>query len=436
MASPDPWTAAIKRAGRAVPTGRVTQVVGLTVRAEGPRVPVGELCVIAGQADTVPAEVVGFHRHETWLMPLGPMAGLGPDAEVRALGHPLTVVGGAGVLGRLLDGIGRPRDGGPPIVGPAHAVSGQARTPLARLPVAEPLWTGVRLWDGCLTMGVGQRVGIFAGTGVGKTTLLRMLVRGASADVVVVALVGERGREVAEFWRELTPAARRRTVVVAATSDESPLLRVRAAETATALAEGFQREGFRVLLVMDSLTRAAMAQREVGTAVGEPPTARGYTPSVFAWLPRLLERAGRFRTGAITGCYTVLMDGDDLEADPVADAVRGVLDGHIVLDRKRAEGGWYPAVDLPRSLSRTMDRVVDPAHREAAARARAWVARAAEVKDLVDLGAYQPGADPATDEALQMVGRFNAWGVQGPDEVAAPEETRASLLALAGEVSA
>ncbi len=435
-AAQSPWAGAIAKSRPYAATGRVIQVAGLTVRADGPHAPIGALCEIEAAAGPVWAEVVGFHERQTWLMALGPLAGLEPGARVRVMGRGQTVPLAAAALGRLLDGIGRPRDGRPALPRTGRLLAGAPRSPLQRRTIAEPLWTGVRLLDACLTMGHGQRMGIFSGSGVGKSTLLRMLVSGVAADAVVVALVGERGREVAEWWESLSAADRRRTALVAATSDEPALLRMRAAETATALAEVLAADGQGVLLVVDSLTRVAMAAREVGIAAGEPPTARGYTPSVFALLPRLLERAGRFDRGAITGCYTVLVDGDDLEADPVADAVRSVLDGHIVLSRERAEAGYYPAVDLPKSLSRTMDQVVSAAHRAHAAKAREWTARAARAQDLVELGAYQPGSDPAIDEALAMAPRLLAWAVQAPEEVAAPQQSVADLAHLCAEVGA
>lgn len=429
------WPSRIRAAKPWVATGEVVQVVGLTIRTEGPNVPIGELCWIVGESGRlVTAEVVGFHHHETWLMPLDPVSGLRPGTMVRASGHPLTVPVGLGTLGRLLDGIGRPRDGGPPVSGVTRPVGMPARSPLDRRGIERPLWTGIRVVDAYLTLGGGQRIGIFAGSGVGKTTLLRMLVTGVRADVVVVGLIGERGREVQEFWESLGDVERTRTVVVASTSEEPPLLRVRAAETATAIAEGFQEQGLDVLLVLDSLTRVAMAQREVGTASGEPPTSRGYTPSVFTLLPRLLERAGRYQAGSITGCYTVLVDGDDLEADPVADAVRGILDGHWVLSRERAEAGLYPAIDVPKSLSRTMDKVVTSEHREASAQARYWIARAARTKDLVELGAYSRGSDPETDAALAVAPRLDAWGRQAPEQWEDPSATIAALSDLTREV--
>lgn len=431
-AAASPWAAAIGASHPYARTGRVIEVVGATVRSDGPHAPIGALCDIETEDGAVWAEVVGFHHQQAWLMALGPLTGLAPGARVRVMGRGQTVPFAPAALGRLLDGIGRPRDGRPALPRTGRLLAGRPRSPLERRAIVEPLWTGVRLLDACLTLGHGQRIGIFSGSGVGKSTLLKMLAAAVAADAVVVALVGERGREVAEFWEALSPADRGRTVLVASTSDEPALLRVRAAETATGLAEALAAEGQSVLLVVDSLTRVAMAAREVGIAAGEPPTARGYTPSVFALLPRLLERAGRFDRGAITGCYTVLVDGDDLEADPVADAVRGVLDGHVVLARERAEAGYYPAVDLPRSLSRTMDQVVGAEHRRHAARARDWTARAARARDLVELGAYQPGNDSATDEALAMAPRLLAWAVQAPGERA---DASASVAALAGLVA-
>nr|WP_035453275.1 FliI/YscN family ATPase [Alicyclobacillus herbarius] len=414
--------------------GRVAKVVGMTVESQGPYARIGDICSISSQDGTeCLAEVVGFRDERLVLMPLGELSAIAPGADVLALGRRLTVPCGSGLMGRVLDGLGYPMDGGGP-VHPAvlRPIDGGPPSPLARLPIERQVQTGVRVIDGMLPVGQGQRMGIFAGSGVGKSTLLGMIARNTSADVNVIALVGERGREVREFLEhDLGDEGRTRSVVVVATSDQPALVRLKAAFVATAIAEFFRDEGMVVNLMMDSVTRFAMAQREVGLAVGEPPTSRGYTPSVFALLPRLLERAGNSDQGSITAFYTVLVDGDDLN-DPIADAVRGILDGHIVLSRDLANAGRFPAVDVLASVSRLFSALVDPKHRQAALQVRSWLQRYKDVEDLLRIGAYQSGLDAETDMAIARMPDVRAFLEQPAEEAASLAETRMKLFELAG----
>jgi type III secretion protein N (ATPase) len=390
-------------------TGRVLGVTGLSLRFALPGVRVGDVVTVKRRGEPLACEVVGFDRGEAIGMPLGSLAGVGSDDDVEGTGGPLQVRAGAGLLGRVVDGLGRPFDRGPAIEGELVAVDRDPPPALDRRPVTRPLATGVRVIDGLLTLGEGQRVGLFAGSGVGKSTLLGAVARGAEADVVVVALVGERGREVGEFLeRSLGPEGRKKSVVVVATSDVAALERLRAAQVATAYAEHFRDAGARVLLLVDSVTRFARAQREVGLAAGEPPARRGYPPSVFAMLPRLLERTGQGTRGSVTAIYTVLVEGGDMD-EPIADEVRGILDGHIVLDRMVAARGRYPAVDVTLSLSRVMDSVVPAEHRDAARRLRALVATYEAKRDLVTLGAYAKGTDKELDDAIARMPRIEAF---------------------------
>lgn len=392
-------------------TGRVLAVTGLSLRFTLPGVRIGDVVTVRRRGEPLDCEVVGFDGGQAIAMPLGALTGVGPDDEVEATGGPLRVRAGRELLGRVVDGLGRPFDGGSAIAGDLVPVDRDPPAALERRPVTAPLATGVRVLDGLLTMGEGQRVGLFAGSGVGKSTLLGAIARGADADVVVVALVGERGREVGEFLERSLGAGERgraRSVVVVATSDVAALERLRAAQVATAYAEYFRDQGARVMLLVDSVTRFARAQREVGLAAGEPPARRGYPPSVFAMLPRLLERAGQGARGSITAIYTVLVEGGDMD-EPIADEVRGILDGHIVMDRALAARGRYPAVDVTVSLSRVMDAVVAPEHRDAARRMRALVATYEAKRDLVTLGAYAKGSDKELDEALARMPRIEAF---------------------------
>jgi type III secretion protein N (ATPase) len=375
---------------------------------------------------------VGFRGHEAVLMPLGELAGIGPDAIVTTTGKPLNVGVSPALLGRVLDGLGRPADGGGPIAGAEPwPVDRPAPDPLRRARVTRPLPLGVRAIDALLTVGEGQRLGLFAGSGVGKSTLLGQIARQTEADVNVIALVGERGREVGEFLdASLGPAGRARSVVVCATSDAPSLVRLRSAFVATAIAEWFRARGQRVLFMLDSLTRVARAQREVGLAAGEPPARQGYPPSVFAMLPRLLERTGTDDRGSITALYTVLVAGGDMD-EPIADEVRGILDGHVVLSRELASRGHWPAVDVLPSLSRLMTAVAGAPERAAAARVREWLAAYERHRDLIVLGAYERGSDPATDAALARLPALEAFLRQTTDEAAPFAETRRRLLDLA-----
>ncbi|MBI3636618.1 MAG: FliI/YscN family ATPase [Candidatus Rokubacteria bacterium] len=410
------------------PRGKVVKVLGLVIEATGPVAAVGDLArigVARGDARHVLAEIVGFRDGRLLLMPLGEMDGVAPGAEIEPLGRPLTVPTGRGLLGRVLDGLGRPIDGRGRLGG-ADTVSHRNAPPdpLTRRRVTEPLPTGVRAIDGLLTVGLGQRIGIFAGSGVGKSTLLGMIARRTTAEVNVIGLIGERGREVREFIeRDLGAEGLARSVLVIATSDAPPQIRRQAAFTATAIAEAFRDDGRRVLLMMDSLTRFATAQREVGLAIGEPPTTRGYTPSVFAILPRLLERAGTSPgTGAITGLYTILVEGDD-HNEPVADAARSILDGHIVLSRDLAERGHYPAIDVLASVSRCMPDVAAPAHATDAQALRALLAAHREVEPLLALGAYRAGSLPVTDRAIAAWPAIEGFLRQAVDDAGAFEQT-------------
>jgi type III secretion protein N (ATPase) len=425
----DALKARLERAPSVRTSGRVTAVTGLSLRFALPAVRVGDVVLVRRRGDALPCEVVGFEDGEAIGMPLGSVAGVGPDDEVESTGGPLTVRASAALLGRVLDGLGRPFDAGPPIEGELVAVDRDPPPALARRPVRKPLATGVRVLDGLLTLGEGQRLGLFAGSGVGKSTLLGAIARGTEADAVVVALVGERGREVGEFLeRSLGPEGRKKSVVVVATSDVPALERLRAAQVATAYAEYFRDQGARVALLVDSVTRFARAQREVGLAAGEPPARRGYPPSVFAMLPRLLERSGQSDRGSITAIYTVLVEGGDMD-EPIADEVRGILDGHIVLDRALAARGRYPAVDVPGSLSRVMDGIVSREHREAARRLRALVATYEAKRDLVILGAYAKGSDRELDEALVRMPRIEAFLAQDAAEKGTLDGTLAMLAA-------
>ncbi|MCU0683297.1 MAG: FliI/YscN family ATPase [Polyangiaceae bacterium] len=419
----------------AVPTvatrGRVRSVVGLSLRALLPAARIGDVVLVRRPGGPLAGEVVGFEGDEAVVMPLGELTGVGPDDEVEATGRRLSVTVSEALLGRIIDGLGRPLDGGPAVEGVEVPVDRAPPPALSRRPVSSPLATGVRVIDALLTLGEGQRVGLFAGSGVGKSTLLGAIARGTSADVVVVALVGERGREVGEFLEHaLGEEGRRRSVVVVATSDAPALERLRAAQSATAVAEHFRDEGRRVLLLVDSVTRFARAQREVGLAAGEPPARRGYPPSVFATLPRLLERAGQGAHGSITAIYTVLVEGGDLD-EPIADEVRGVLDGHVVLDRAIAARGRYPAVDVTGSLSRVMDRVVSREQREAARKVRALLSAYESKRDLIALGAYAKGSDAIVDRAIAKLPALEAFLGQAPDEESSFEAAVGKLLALA-----
>lgn len=395
--------------------GRVSQVVGLTIESTGPEVNLGAACLIRANkyAKPISAEVVGFRKNNILLMPLGNMIGIGPGSIVEALGKPLKITVSEKMLGRALTGTGEPMDGkGPLPAGEEYSVTNAPPDPLKRNRIKDPLPLGVKAIDGLLTVGKGQRIGIFAGSGVGKSTLLGMIARNTKADINVIALVGERGREVREFIeKDLGEEGLRRSVLVIATSDQPALVRLKAAEIATSIAEYFREKGKDVILLMDSLTRFAMAQREIGLATGEPPVTRGYTPSVFAVMPKLLERAGNSGNGSITGLYTVLVDGDDI-TEIITDTARGILDGHIVLNRKIANRNHYPAIDVLASVSRVMPDVTTDEHRKAANEIRKIMAVYRDAEDLINIGAYQKGASADIDNAIEKIGAINAFLTQ------------------------
>ena len=399
--------------------GRVTQVVGLTIESTGPEVNLGAACVIRANKYAAPivAEVVGFRNNNILLMPMGDMSGIGPGSIVEALGKPMRVKVSNGLLGRSLNGIGQPMDGKghlPP--GEMYNITNPPPNPLTRERINKPLPLGVKAIDGLLTVGRGQRIGIFAGSGVGKSTLMGMIARNTKADINVIALIGERGREVREFLeKDLGEEGVKRSVLVIATSDQPALVRTKAAETATSIAEFFRAQGKDVLLLMDSLTRYAMAQREIGLATGEPPVTRGYTPSVFAVMPRLLERAGNSEKGSITGIYTVLVDGDDL-TEIVTDVARGILDGHIVLNRKIANRNHYPAIDVLASVSRVMPDVTTNEHRAAANEVKKMMAVYKDAEDLINIGAYQKGSSADIDLAINKNAAINAFLTQSVND--------------------
>ncbi|MCG2798513.1 MAG: FliI/YscN family ATPase [Cellulomonas sp.] len=413
------------------PVGRVRSVVGLTIEVIGTGAAVGGLVTIGEGADAVLAEVVASGEGTVRCMPLGPVAGLRAGTPVRPCGDGLRVPVGDGLLGRVVDGLGRPMDGKGPLRDVTwRSIEGHAPHPLERSRVAEPLDLGVRVLDTLVTVGQGQRIGLFAGSGVGKSSLLSMIARGTDAEVSVIALVGERGREVREFLEDdLGPEGLARSVVVVATSDEPPLVRLRSAFVATRIAEHLRDQGRNAVLMMDSLTRVAMAQREIGLSVGEPPATRGYPPSTFSLLARLLERAGTGPTGSVTGIYTVLVDGDD-HNEPIADAARSILDGHVVLERSLAVAGHFPAVDALGSISRVANRVTTPAQRRAATRLRSVMAARQQASDLLDVGAYVTGSNPLVDTAVAHGDEINAFLRQGIDEPAPAAQSWQHLNAL------
>jgi flagellum-specific ATP synthase len=414
----DAYFDVVRNAQPAPMIGRVSRVVGLLVESKGPQARIGEVCELRRADGTpVPVEVVGFRDGRLLTVPLGDTSGICPGDRIVARGGVLSMPAGESMLGRVIDGLGEPIDGlGPLRVRDRALLKPPSLNPLARASITVPMATGVRAIDGLLTCGRGQRVGLFGGSGVGKSTLLGMMARGTEADVVVLALVGERGREVRSFIEhDLGPGGLEKSVVVVSTSDSPPLVRLRAAYGATAIAEYFRDKGLNVLLMMDSVTRFAMAQREVGLAAGEPPTAKGYPPSVFALLPGLLERAGNVRgSGSITAIYSVLVEGDDTN-EPIADAVRGILDGHIVLSRDLAGRNHYPAIDILSSISRTMPQVTDQDHRRKAAQVREWMATLRDSEDLVSVGAYVKGSNPRIDTALDRRDAVSGFLCQSSD---------------------
>ncbi len=415
--------------------GKVAKVVGLTVESIGPSAKLNDLCHIITK-DTnqvINAEVVGFKDDRVLLMPYDQTEGVGLGSRVESTGAPLKVAVGEELLGKTLDGLGNPIDGSQITTDAAYSVEAEPPDPLTRKIIDEVLPLGVRAVDGLITLGKGQRIGIFAGSGVGKSTLMGMFARNTKADINVIALIGERGREVREFIeRDLGPEGMKRSVVVVATSDKPALIRKKAAKTATAIAEYFRDQGKDVLLMMDSLTRFSMAQREIGLASGEPPVSRGYPPSVYSEMPKLLERAGCSEKGSITGLYTVLVDGDDFN-EPIADTARGILDGHIILDRKIAHRNHYPAIDILQSISRVMSSIVDSEHKKARGTLNNVLATYAEAEDLVNIGAYKPGSNKNIDYALSKIDAVNEFLMQDVYEKVEFEDTVAALEAIFDE---
>jgi flagellum-specific ATP synthase len=413
-------------------SGRVVEANGQTIEAEGPLCSVGECCeIVDGDGLRHRAEVIGFRGRHVLAMPLEATQGIRYGDALLAMGVTPQIAVGEQMEGRILNALGAPLDELPaPRVAEMWPLDGMVPHPMEREPIKEPLQTGLRVLDGMLTVGRGQRIGIFGGSGVGKSTLIGMMTRNTAADLTVVGLVGERGREVREFVEDsLGEEGRKRSVVLVSTSDQSPLLRMRAAMAATAVAEYYAARGKHVLLVLDSLTRYAMAAREIGLAAGEPPASKGYTPSVFARLAKLVERAGNFRNGSITAFYTVLMEGDD-QQDPVVDAVRSLLDGHVVLSRSMAAGGWYPPVDVLDSLSRLMPAVTTPEHRAQASTARRLLAAHARSEDLIRIGAYKAGTDDDLDRAMRAMPMLREFLEQGSKERVSMEDTVARLNAM------
>lgn len=413
--------------------GKVINVVGLTIESAGPDSKMGDLCRIYKEGrsgEYILAEVVGFKNRHTLLMPYEATDRIGGGCVVENEGNPLSVPVGEELLGKTLDGLGRPVEGGPVFCTQTYPIEAAAPDPLKREIIDTILPLGVKAVDGLITVGKGQRIGIFAGSGVGKSTLMGMFARNTRADINVIALIGERGREVREFIeRDLGPEGMKRSVVVVATSDKPALERKKAAQTATAIAEYFRDKGKDVLLMMDSLTRFSMAQREIGLASGEPPVTRGYPPSVYSEMPRLLERAGRNERGSITGLYTVLVDGDDFN-EPITDTARSILDGHIMLNRKLAHKNHYPAIDVLQSISRCMSQIAEPEHKQAAGKLKNVLATYNDAEDLINIGAYKKGSNPEIDYAIEKIQAVNEFLMQETDEKIPFEEEVQRLLEL------
>ncbi len=411
-------------------TGKIENIVGMSIEASGGHAAVGDICrIYNGETGCqVTAEVVGFKNDHILLMPYSDMNGISAGNFVRNTGSQLSLRVGEFLRGRIINALGQPLDGkGPLEGGTPYCISGSYINPLSRPPIRERMEFGVKAIDGMITIGKGQRIGIFAGSGVGKSTLMGMIAKNVRADINVIALVGERGREVLEFvQRDLGEEGMRRSILVVATSDQPAMLRMKCPGVATGIAEYFRDQGYDVLLMMDSLTRFAMAQREIGLAIGEPPIARGYTPSIYTELPKLLERSGNFEKGSITGVYTVLVEGDDTN-EPIADTVRGILDGHIVLSRALANANHYPAIDVSASISRLMSEIVSPEHRQAAAQIRDILSVYEKNADLVAIGAYKPGTNRKLDFALSKIDQVNAFLRQYVEDSFTYEETLEKL---------
>lgn len=414
----------VKSVPPVVSEGRVKKIIGLTVEVEGIKSFVGEVCTIYNQSNLpIQCEVVGFKDSDVILMPLGELNGIGPGCKVISHGIPLSVKCSDELLGKVLDGIGNPIDKDVVLLGERYSLSNEPPDPMTRPRITNIMPTGIRAIDGFLTCGEGQRIGIFAGSGVGKSTTLGMIAKTAKADVNVIALIGERGREVLDFIeRDLGEEGMAKSVVVCATSDKSPLVRLKGALTATSIAEYFRDQGKKVILMMDSVTRFAMAQREVGLAIGEPPAQKGYTPSVFAMLPKLMERTGMSDKGSITAFYTVLVDGDDFN-EPIADTVRGILDGHIVLSRDLAHKNHYPAIDILNSVSRLMKEIADEELQDSASFARDIIATYKDAEDLINIGAYESGSNKNIDMSIKYIDIVNAFLKQRVNENASFDDT-------------
>lgn len=404
-------------------TGKVTKVVGLGIESVGPLANIGDICVVKSGQTEVFTEVIGFKDDSLLHMPLGMVEGIGPGSEVRTYRDRLSVSVGSELLGKVVDWQAKPLDNMPVNTSYKVPLDNEAPNPLTRKRIDTQICLGVKAIDGVLSIGKGQRVGIFAGSGVGKSTLMGMIARNALSDINVIALIGERGREVREFLeKDLKEEGLRRSIVVVATSDQPALVKLKAAMTATAIAEHFRDQGQDVLLMMDSLTRFSMAQREIGLSVGEPPVSRGYPPSVFAMMPRLLERAGTSDKGSITGLYTVLVDGDDFN-EPITDTARGILDGHILLSRKLANKGHYPAIDVLGSISRVMNDLVSKEHKLDARELKKYLAIYQEAEDLINVGAYKKGSNKEIDAAIQKISNIKEFLTQSTEDVFSIEET-------------
>ena len=411
-------------------TGKIENIVGMSIEASGGRAAIGDICRIYSNESggQIPAEVVGFKNDHILLMPYANMSGISAGNFVRNTGKRLTLPVGPFLRGRVINALGQPIDGLEPFGrGDTFSIDSAYINPMTRPPIRERMEFGVKAIDSLLTIGKGQRIGIFAGSGVGKSTLLGMIAKNVKADINVIALVGERGREVLEFMqKDLGEEGMRRSILVVATSDQPAMLRMKCPSVATSIAEYFRDQGYDVLLMMDSLTRFAMAQREIGLAIGEPPVARGYTPSMYAEMPKLLERSGNFEKGSITGVYTVLVEGDDTN-EPIADTVRGILDGHIVLSRALANANHFPAIDVGASISRLMVEIVTPEHRQLAGQLRDIMGVYEKNADLVSIGAYKAGTNPKLDHALSKIDGINQFLMQGTDEAFSHEESLEQL---------
>ena len=415
-------------------TGEVTRVIGMGIESKGPMANIGDICQVETRsgAETVTAEVVGFRDGHLMMMPLGPLEGIGPGCKVKAFGDKLSVRVDENLLGKVVDWRAVPLDGEQIYCRDEVPIENLAPNPMDRKRIDTPLELGVKVIDGMLTVGKGQRIGIFAGSGVGKSTLMGMIARNALSDINIIALIGERGREVREFIEnDLKLEGLKRSIVVVATSDQPALMRLKAAKTATALAEYFREQGKDVLLMMDSLTRFSMAQREIGLAIGEPPVSRGYPPSVYAEMPKLLERAGNSAKGSITGMYTVLVDGDDFN-EPITDTARGILDGHIVLSRKLANKGHYPAIDVLASISRVMGNIATSEHKKMASEIKKQMAVFKESEDLINVGAYNKGSSAEIDMAIEKMPAINEFLCQSVGDHVAFNETLDKMHQIVG----